>query len=82
MSSKTLSADTPLVGKPDAYWLRAIQDPKGKSRGRGVAIDLPTKPHTQITPVAMAGFLHGPPGKLAKDTDLIKQIQAFTSGPS
>ena len=25
-------------------------------------------------------FLHGPPGKLANDTDLIKRIQAFTSG--
>ena len=28
------------------------------------------------------GFLHGPPRKLAKVTDLIKRIQAFTSGPS
>ena len=39
------------VGKPDAYWLKAIQDPSGKSRGRFVvvAIHLPTEPHTVIT---------------------------------
>ncbi|EAR19871.1 hypothetical protein WH7805_13163 [Synechococcus sp. WH 7805] len=37
-----------FLGKPDAMkaGMRAIQDPKGESRGRcGVAIDLPTKPH-------------------------------------
>ena len=41
--------------KPDAYWLKAIQDPQGKSRGRyDVAIHFPTK-HSP-TPSAMAGF--------------------------
>ena len=33
------------MGKPDAYWLKAIQDPSGKSRGLLVivAIHLPTE---------------------------------------
>ena len=44
--AKAIEEDmTSLVGKPDAYWLKAIQDPQGKSRGRLVivAIHLPTK---------------------------------------
>ena len=37
--------------------LRAIQDPKGKSRGRlGVAIDLPAKQLTPVTPRHVRGF--------------------------
>ena len=32
-----------FVGKPDAYRLRAIQDPQGESRGRGCRYRSPDK---------------------------------------
>ena len=35
-----------ITWQPDAYWLKAKQDPSRKSRGQlRVAIHLPTKPH-------------------------------------
>ena len=61
-----------------SQWLKALQYPPGEPSSYP-SLD---KHQTQITPSAMAGFIFGPPGKLAKVTDLSKQIQAFTSGPS
>ena len=34
LATRLSTADKSFVGKPDAYWLKAIQNPSGKSRGR------------------------------------------------
>ena len=51
----TGAADLQSVGKPDAYWLKAIKDPLGKGRAVWIVpINLPTK----FLPRHEAGFLH------------------------
>ena len=47
-----LAIDQPFVGKPEVYGLKAIQDPQGKSRGRGCRYPSPGK---TFTPSGMVG---------------------------